>query len=175
MISALSAINPLQKRWTHILRLRKDIYAYRTKVTEGEQPFGRLNDMMESISIQRGEARSTNTQAFHEYHTVLQVKPQIMATSLSLQCDILILNDFLELRRLQAQAFMSKHDWRSVDIKIDFTRIREDCMNLAAEAEARSYRMTNVEAYLYFARLVALERRSIPADKIKEDGTSMAD
>jgi hypothetical protein len=167
MISKLSAIRPLSVRWFQLLQLRRAISTYRAKVTEGEQPFGRINDMMESISIQRGHNRSSNTHAYHEYHEVLQVKPRLMATSLSLRCDILILNDFSELRRLHANSFSAKHDWRAVDVNLDASKMRELCMDLAIEAKTRMYPMIQVEAYIHFAHLVALER-SLHTDSANE-------
>jgi hypothetical protein len=95
MIASLSVIRPLSVRRFQLLQLRRAISTYRARVTEGEQPFGRINDMMESISIQHSDNLLSKMEAYYEYQSVLQIRPRLTATSLSLRCDILILNSFL--------------------------------------------------------------------------------
>ena len=163
IVKALQKIMPLASRHDNLLRLRKNIQSYLRQVTEGEQPFGRVHDMLESIRIQEGRERSHESHSASADTTVLQSKQRIMANSLSLRCDIAILTDFFEIRRMHNTAFTAKYDWRAVDVNVNFTNPYEACLALAGEAEGRTYPMVQVEAILYFARLVALERSNLSA------------
>ena len=160
IIKLITKIKPAAERYSSVLRVRKDIQRYLDRVTEDEQPFGRIRSMMESIRIQERQPRSVQSQSQAQDNTILQSKQRIMATSLRLRCDVVILTDFFEIRRSHNTKFTTKYDWRAVELKVDFGEVYEACTDLAGEAEARTYPMVQVEALLYFIRLVALDRSS---------------
>ena len=163
VISSLTRIQPLSRRYRSILHLRKEIQKYLHKVTEAEQPFGRVLAMMESIRIQQGGGQLATADNTSNDNAVLQTKQRILASALSIRCDTTILIDFFGTRRSASTKFMTKYDWRALDVEVDFSDLYETCMSLIAEASSRVYPMVQVECVLYFVRLAALERANLSA------------
>lgn len=154
MVSAVRKIPLLVTRYEDFLYLRRRIAKYRVQVAEQEQPFGRVYSMIRDARIRRGvESRS------HEmYCDDLQYKQHIMATSLSIRCDLVILTDFLAVRQEECDLATGLDNWRLAKLEIDFSEAYAMCEGLLASATASGVDMQSAEAAVYFARFVALER-----------------
>jgi hypothetical protein len=151
--SVVLGIEDLRPRYRDASKLRNRIYRYLTEVTEDEQPFGRVYNMVQNIQ-QTQEGVSVG---MVRDDSVLQTKQRLLATSLSLRCDLVILADFHRLRKDNSTTFASKYDWRSMSLNMDLSLARRDCLTLATEGQERTLPATEVEALVYFARFTALE------------------
>ncbi|ETN42088.1 uncharacterized protein HMPREF1541_04027 [Cyphellophora europaea CBS 101466] len=154
MMKTLRAIPQLLSRYNAIWKLRNRILRYHRQVEEGEQPFGRIYNMLRAHRIQSGR----RSDAHSRDHTILQSKQRMLASSLSIRCDLAILTDFFSIRREHSTAYTGPQDWKGVGVTVDFGDAYEACRGFLKEATERVLPMQEVEAAIYFSRLVALER-----------------
>lgn len=146
-------IQNLRSRYKDAAKLRNSIDNYLKQVTEDEQPFGRVYNMVQKIR----ETQEGVSVGMVLDDSVFQTKQRLLATSLSLRCDLVILADFLQLRKEFSTMFAGKYDWRSVNLNVELSLARRDCLTLAKEGQRRTLPATEVEALVYFARFAALE------------------
>lgn len=135
------------------LALRREIQRYLKEVSENEQPFGRIYEMVQDIRRRRGITTTDFDEAAGS--RVLQTRNRLLATSLSIRCDLALLSSFI-------QAFPSQK--YGTELKLDFRHNRQMCTKLCEESVRRQQPMHEVESRVYFARFVALERSS-PLDE----------
>ncbi len=155
-IATVQGISNLKKRYRTIMRLRKAINDFLHQVKEEEQPFGKVYQMVQSIR------RQQNIQvSLMRDETVLETRQRLLATSLSLRCDLTILSDFLTTRS-QDSGFVGKYDWRALELRIAFDVARQECLDLRQDGLRRVSPMIEVQALIYFGRFVALERSHTP-------------
>ena len=155
-ITTIQGIPDLKARYRLIMRLRKAIHNFLHRVTEEEQPFGKVYQMVQSIRRQQNIEVN-----FERDETVLQTRQRLLATSLSLRCDLTILSDFLTCRS-QDSGFIGKYDWRTLELRVAFDIARQECLNLRQDGLSRRSPMIEVQALIYFGRFVALERSTMP-------------
>lgn len=151
--AVIFGIKDLRSRYKEPAKLRRMINNYLKQVTEDEQPFGRVYNMVQNI---RHMQKSVSVDLVRD-DSVLQTKQRLLATSLSLRCDLVIIADFLQIRKDNSTAFAGKYDWRTISLNMQLERARHDCLALATEGRERNLPATEVEALVYFARFTALE------------------
>lgn len=149
---------PGSKRYSTIKTLRSNIMNYARKVSQDEQPFQRVADMVKNARRRHGSAED-----FVPVSDVLQTRGQILATSLLLQCDLTIMSDFISLR-LKAPM----EGPLAGELNVNFAQSRNDCLDLISMAEASAYPTQQVEGYIYAAKYAALERAFSAPDRAKE-------
>ena len=134
-------------RYKGVSWLRTDIRKFLREVDEVEQPISRIHALVQDARTQRG----VNTE-ITEIPSVLQVRNRLLATVLLIRCDYAILFDFVTNRSGTA----SKGNVQ--DCRLDLTLNRKECENLIRDSRSRQQPAQEVEALLYHARFVALER-----------------
>jgi hypothetical protein len=159
-VHRIRQLEGLNARYQEILKLRRLIQQFLKHVSEAEQPFGRVYDMVQDIRRRRGI--ETN---FPLDSTILQVNSRLRATALLLRCDLAILSDFTKIHRdhYNQSVNAQPHSWMSSPLKLDLACNRKDCLTLISECTDRIQPMHEIEGRIFFARLAALSR-SAPAD-----------
>ena len=136
--------------------LRLNISAFLTQVTEEEQPFGRVFDMVRDARRRHGVEASMRMD-----QDVLNTRNRMLAQSLVIRCELAVVSDFMALRKCGIKEAVNT-DWTSMSLDADFSKNRITCENLLTEATSRDQPMQQVEALLYHARWSILERSSRP-------------
>ena len=148
----------LQSRYQSILNLRTGIRKFLQGVSTAEQPFSKVYRMV------RDAQRSTGKELqFPANDNILRVRESLLATSLLLRCDLIILSDFLKIFREQSKSRVSPYKWPKAKLTMNLAKARAECKELANNAITQEQPMQEIEARIYFARFVALERAS-PAE-----------
>jgi hypothetical protein len=143
------AINILTKGWDrydNIKSIRSDIAKYYVKVHKDMTPFASIWRLVE---VARRRAGHTTTAQLPS--PVSQVSFHIIALSLLIRCDILLLADFVnELGKVRQGPIRVK-------LQLDFSKNRDECNGLLVEAlNAKDYERA-VEGCIFFARYCAIE------------------
>ncbi|KAI9816466.1 MAG: hypothetical protein M1827_001598 [Pycnora praestabilis] len=149
-IAQINGILGKANRYKITIKLRQEISNYLHTVSEAEQPFSKVFQLVENTR-RRYQTKTT----FTLDSSVLQVRGRLLATVLSLRCDLAILSDFLQFR--SAHAVQTPLAQEST---FDFSVNRLLCIQLFDDAAKKDQPMHQVEACVFFARFVALERSS---------------
>ncbi|KAK3935981.1 hypothetical protein QBC46DRAFT_420645 [Diplogelasinospora grovesii] len=80
-------------RYASIMRLLRQIRTYAGEVRKEEQPFQRVADLVKHANRQN----KTTSQFVFDEESVIQVRGEVLAKALALNCEIVILLDFLKL------------------------------------------------------------------------------
>lgn len=154
-IRTIRGFSGLNVRYAPILNVRRDILVFLQKVSEEEQPFSRVHQMVKNIR------RQTGVQPLFEFDgSILQVRNRLLTTVLALRCDLAILSDFLNVYQNQSVPRFSQHKWSRTELVFDLSQNRADCVQLMKDAAIQHQPMHEIEARVFFARFVALERSS---------------
>jgi len=133
-------------RYKTIRVLRRDVKEFLAQVDEGEQPFGRIYDLVQDARRHRGINVSLDASA-----DVLQVRNRLLTTVLLIRCDYTILLTFLNDRKLETRE--GAHG-----VQVDLSINRKECEELIAESLSKNQPGNTVEGHLYWARFFTLER-----------------
>ena len=152
-IRQIKRLAGLSSRYEFILRLRSDVRIFQRNVREAEQPFGRVFQMVQDIQRATGQVVE-----FPIEGNVLRVRERLLATALAIRCDLTIFSDFIKLHQEQAGNRASPYQWTKAAVRTDFVKNREECLNLALNAAIQKQPMQEIEARVYFARYVILQR-----------------
>ena len=150
-LSELNRFSALKDRHAPISRLRGEIRRFLRKVSEEEQPYGRVFDMVRDLRRRQGIESSLQPD-----ESMLNTRNRLLATSLAIQCDLVIVSDFVALRKLGHEQGV-KAEWVQAGLQADFTENRAGCQQLIDEAASRSQPMQMVEAQISDARWSYLE------------------
>lgn len=143
----------LSSRYESILKLRSDLRNFQRNVREAEQPFGRVFQMVQDIRRATGQVVE-----FPIEGNVLRVRERLLAIALAIRCDLTILSDFIKVHQEQAGNRASPYQWTRATVRMDLVKNREECLNLALDAAVQKQPMQGIEARVYFARYVILQR-----------------
>ena len=146
-------LSGLSSRYMTALDLRVDINTFLHHVSEEEQPFARVFQMVQNVRRKTG---LRSTLVFDG--TILQTRNRLLTSTLSIRCDLAILTDFVSLYRNQTPSMTRTHAWLREDLRLDLSENRKDCMVLARDASDKRQPMLEIEARILFAKFVALER-----------------
>ncbi|KAI9712972.1 MAG: hypothetical protein M1812_006719 [Candelaria pacifica] len=158
-ITAILELGPrIRSRYKAVTSLRREISHFLRKVSESEQPFGRIYEMVTDL-----RRRHSITSTMEYPSQVLQVRNRLLATVLAIRCDFAILSDFLEFKRKLSSrgTFQLPEAWITADVYLNLGANLKECEEMVAEAITRNQPMHQVEGHLYFARFSALERANI--------------
>ncbi|RYC63358.1 hypothetical protein CHU98_g2843 [Xylaria longipes] len=148
-------------RYDPVIRLYCEIARYVHRVAIEEQPYQRVHDLVE-----HARRRGTGTGQFLLNTSKLETRGLLLAGSLLLRCDLLILRDFVALRRQAVEKLTT--------ITLDLTTTLDDCNELVRMAREKRYVRHKVEGHIYFiqfvalARLLHLEKQSPTAEESEE-------
>ncbi|KAI0451030.1 hypothetical protein F5B21DRAFT_528337 [Xylaria acuta] len=132
-------------RYDPLIRLYCEIAGYVYHVAIEEQPYQRVHDLVE-----HARRRGTGTGQFLLNTSILETRGLLLAGSLLLRCDLLILGDFVALRRQAVEKLTM--------ITLDLTTTLNDCNELIRMAREKRYVRHEVEGHIYFIQFVALAR-----------------
>ena len=151
-IGMLRAFSPLKRRYFRTLDLRKKLLKHLQEVSENEQPFHKVYDLVQNYK----RCSPESDVSFTLDQAALQTRQRLLAQALAIRLDLLIFSDAL-LIRTKKSGFVSRGDWLAVDVTVDFSYIRKTCVQLVLEATHRQQPMVQGEALVYFARFAGLE------------------
>lgn len=140
---------PLKKA----LSIRRDVAVFQQKVSDQDQPFGRIWDLVENERRRKGSSNDH----FPFQANVLQPRSRLLGLSLVIRCDLAIISEFFIIRG-RPLGLAAPDSVRLNKLEIDFSNARRECLMLAEEAASKFQPLIEVEASIYFARFAALER-----------------
>ncbi|KAI1129725.1 hypothetical protein F5Y10DRAFT_290554 [Nemania abortiva] len=132
-------------RYDPVIRLYRKISGYVHYVAAQEQPYQRVHDL-----VQHSRRRGTSAGQFQLNPSKLETRGLLLAGSLLLRCDLLILKDFAALRR--------QVDEKLTTIIIDLRTTLNDCNELIRLAREKKYVRHEAEGHIYFTQFVGLVR-----------------
>ena len=142
----------LKARYKPCTTLGVEISKLLKQVSEAEQPFGRIFDMIQNIRRRRGITSDLVVD-----RNILNTRNRMLTSLLSIRCDLAIISDFFVLRQ-KRQELANQHNWIKTELHLDFSKIRQACESLIREAIVRDQPMHEVEARIFFVRWSILER-----------------
>ena len=152
-LHTIRQLSGLSSRYMAAFDLRLDINTFLHQVSEEEQPFARVFQMVQNARRRTG---LRSTLVFDG--TILQTRNRLLTSTLSIRCDLAILTDFVNLYRDQTPLMNRAHAWLREDLRLDLSENRRDCRVLARDASDKRQPMLEIEARILFAKFVALER-----------------
>ncbi|KAM0352236.1 hypothetical protein ACHAP4_009250 [Fusarium culmorum] len=139
-------------RYDSILKFRKTVVSYATKVKKEEQPFQRVANLVKHSNLHRG-----GQSEFQYDQAVIQSKGALLASTLLLKCDILILSYLFGL------LLGGKARFSASDVNIDFSCFMIDCDALIKDAKTALYPREEAQGHLFYAQLCVLSRQCASA------------
>ncbi|KAF4437818.1 Zinc finger, CCCH-type [Fusarium austroafricanum] len=137
----------VEKRYDSILKMRKSITLYNAKVQKEEQPFQRVADLVRHANLHHGGQNE-----FRYDESVIQAKGSLLALTVLLKCDLLILSDFFRLL-LGQKSHLAKPD-----VKLDLSPFMRDCDILIQRAKHAVYPREEAQGHIFYAQLCAFSR-----------------
>ncbi|KAM0338468.1 hypothetical protein ACHAPU_011301 [Fusarium lateritium] len=137
----------VDKRYDSILKTRKSITLYNGKVQKEEQPFQRVADLVRHSNLHHGGQNE-----FRYDESVIQAKGSLLALTVLLKCDVLILSDFFRLL-LGQKSHLAKPD-----VKLDLSPFMRDCDILIQRAKRAVYPREEAQGHIFYAQLCAFSR-----------------
>ncbi|RAK84441.1 NF-X1 finger and helicase domain protein [Aspergillus costaricaensis CBS 115574] len=137
-------------RWDGLLQLRKRMVKYYSRVQVEEQPFSRVQYLVEHA---RRQKESQGTFKFNE--SVLQTKGVLLARALLIRLDIALLGDFLSLYNVATPLSTRR------ELLVDLQKNMDDCHSLIQLAGDLHRVAHQAEGYIFLAQLCALQRSHI--------------
>jgi hypothetical protein len=137
----------VDKRYDSILKTRKSITLYNGKVQKEEQPFQRVADLVRHSNLHHGGQNE-----FRYDESVIQAKGSLLALTILLKCDVLILSDFFRLL-LGQKSHLAKPD-----VKLDLSPFMRDCDILIQRAKRAVYPREEAQGHIFYAQLCAFSR-----------------
>ena len=157
-IRKFSELAGLRPRYAEALIVRSHVQRFLRKVTEAEQPYGKVYRMVQDVRRATGEVVDFAAQG-----NILRVRERLLASALLLRCDLMLLSDFVKVYQDLNRQNSSNYRWPKGTLTMDLTQNRKDCEELAADAALQGQPMQEIEARVYFARFVTLERAAADA------------
>lgn len=138
-------------RYRSIFGARRMIIDFLARVTQTEQPFQRVRDMVEAVRRKRA-GDGIELVPFDFDQSLLQTRAGLLAFALRLRCDLTIISDVLGVR--DQTPTMPGED---TEVVLNFSENRIECEKLSNQAERSHQVLQQVEAHLFWARYAALE------------------
>ncbi|KAK1833598.1 hypothetical protein QBC39DRAFT_345616 [Podospora conica] len=135
------------ERYATVIKLWRSISAFLGQMQAQEQPYQRVADLVTHAN----SARSLIDKRQFQYdESVIQVKGQLLASSLLLQCEAAMLSDFIHHFGDRAVDAKTGFDWSIYDT---------ECESFIASAREAKYPKEEVQGHLLAARLSLFARQ----------------
>lgn len=128
------------ERYRSIITLWKKISSYARQVRKEEQPFQRVADLVKHANLQHRTEK-----VFRYDEAVIQVKGSLLAMALLLKCEVIILSDFIELRKSTRLV--------QPEIKIELSAHLRDCEQLIKLSHNMIYPREEIQGHIFAAQL----------------------
>lgn len=151
------------------IQLRKNIAKFAGQVQKEEQPYQRVDQMVQNVRRRKGLI----AQALPKEVSTIHFGHHNLALSLALRCDLALFTKVISSH----QAGRTKLPNSAMSLYVDFSPFRADCLALAEAAESAKQPAAMAEGHLLFGRFAALEM-SVPEaakEAEPEDDTSDGD
>ncbi|GAW26610.1 putative nf-x1 finger and helicase domain protein [Rosellinia necatrix] len=141
-------------RYSSLIRLYREIAVYVHRVAVEEQPYQRVHDL-----VQHARRCGHSTGQFLLNPSRLETRGLLLAGSLLLRCDLLILRDFVALHR------QANENLTAISINLEVTL--NHCNELVELAKEKKYVRHEAEGHIYFTQLVGVVRLLVPGEQLK--------
>lgn len=158
VMADISRIKGLKARYKGPFHARQRLSMFLHKIKEEEQPFGRLWDLVQDRR-RRDRLGRLNSDLVYE-PSVLQLRAYLMSMSLSIKFDITIIADALSIRK-KMTGLAARYDWAAVDLEVDFSHLRNECLALGDLLASHQQHRLEIETRLSCAHLGAIERAAV--------------
>lgn len=155
VMADISRIGCLRNRYKEPFKARRKLSMFVREVRQEEQPFGRLWELVQDRG-RRDQIVGFKSDSIY-MPNVLQFRAHLMSMSLSIKFGITVIADALALRK-KMTGLSARYDWGAVDLEVDFSELRDECLTLAELLTPHQQHSLEMEAKLSFAHLAALER-----------------
>ncbi|OTA83205.1 hypothetical protein M434DRAFT_378439 [Hypoxylon sp. CO27-5] len=147
LIDEMLAINDWieNDRYLPVIKLSIEILEYRDHVKTEEQPYKRVFDLVEHARRIGGVAGKSELGP-----AKIQTRGHILAQTMLIRCYLVVMTDFLQLRRNAEERFVVVH----TDAKSPL----EECERLVALAHETKYVRQELEGRISYAKIVAIVR-----------------
>ncbi|RSM01879.1 hypothetical protein CDV31_011163 [Fusarium ambrosium] len=140
------------RRYDAIIKFRNRVQSYAKKVRKDEQPFQRVAELVRHTNLHHGTGSE-----FRYDQAIIQVKGSLLASTLLLKCDVLILSDFVGLLLHQ------RSEVTKPDVKLNLSGFLLDCESLIQLAHSTVYPREEAQGHIFCAQLCALSRSIAPS------------
>lgn len=134
-----------KERYGPLIKVWNSINLYAGQVQKEEQPFQRVADLVKHANFQRKK-----THDFRYDEALVQVKGCLLAMALLLKCEIIILSDFVQLRKNVGT--------NQVKVKLDFSAHLRDCARLIELANRTVHPREETQGHIVAAQLCGFSR-----------------
>jgi len=139
-------------KYAVIMQLRREIKKFLRQVSEKEQPFGRIYDLVQEARTHRGVESNLSSTV-----DLIQVGNRLLATVLLIRCDYTVLLTILDDLKGEISALIS------------LKAHRKDCKTLITESHSKHQQAKIVKGHLYWARFASLEQSfAKPGDELDQ-------
>ncbi|KAI0836843.1 P-loop containing nucleoside triphosphate hydrolase protein [Hypoxylon sp. FL0890] len=147
-----------QDRYQSIISLHFEMSEHLEQVRNEEEPYTRLSNLVKHAARQiDGVADETKLDP-----PMIQTHGQLLAQTMRFRCYLVVVADFLQLRRDAKKRLTVVH----VDVK----KAIEECENLILSAQETKFVRQEVEAHILYAKLVAMARELTVPDGVFNEG-----
>ncbi|KAI1080320.1 P-loop containing nucleoside triphosphate hydrolase protein [Whalleya microplaca] len=140
-------------RYKPIIQLYYIMYEHFFRVRVDEQPYQRVYDL-----VQHARRFGKAADDFKLDESKIQIQGQLLASTLLFRCYLVVLGDFLKLRREAKE-----HYTMSTRVHIDMTMALEDCQEIITMAQEKKYVRQETEGHIFFIKLAAMIRQLQPS------------
>ncbi|GIZ38336.1 hypothetical protein CKM354_000175600 [Cercospora kikuchii] len=143
-------------RYSVLLKLRRAIAKFTSKVRAEEQPFQRVRDLVESVR----RHQSTDMPEFEYDQSILQTRGLLLAMGLGLRCDLVIITDLM--RNWEGMSIQQRSGKM---LSIELRKYRVECNDLVEGATKSKYPLQQAEGHIFWAQFAALECGAMAASE----------
>lgn len=136
VMADIPRIRCLRRRYQQPYLLRGKLNKFIHEVQESEQPFGRVWDLLQNRR-RRDPSGHVNSDLVYDT-SVLQLCASLVSTCLSIRFDLTIIGDALSLRK-KMTGLGTRYDWGAVDLEVDFSQLRGECLTLVERLSAHQH------------------------------------
>lgn len=150
------------------IEIRRDIAKFLLQVQKEEQPYQRVQSLVENAHRRKGVFSNDVPEDMSTVH----MGHFILATSLSLRCDLALLSKLVTLKLANRPIMVNIRSGRT-DLLVNLTMFRNDCTALVRAAASSHQPAQQVEGHILFARFAALEMTVLESSR--NDGATDED
>ena len=161
-LSQLEQLSQDFTRYANIIKVWGSISSFLAQVQAQEQPYRRVADLVQHAN--RARSATDRREFQYDEESVIQVKGQLLASSLLLQCEAAILADFIFRFGTKAQDGIPGFNWSIYDT---------ECQNLINASKKAKYPKEEVQGHILAAQVCLFARRltmSETTDEVDADG-----
>jgi hypothetical protein len=148
-VRILGELPGIGQRYRPLLALREQIDVFLKETSAEEQPFKRVQNIVESLRRRR-LADGGPIDAFDFDKALLQSRGSLLATALAIRCEIVAISDLVVVYNAQRQKL-------NLALEVDFSECRASCETLVELATTTSNILQQAEGYIFWAHLTGLE------------------